>query len=104
MEGVGMMGAPISSLVCDTVIVTVNLAFLRRHAPAMLPTLSEGMAVFGLPTLLSAAAIVSAKVLRACLGMGAVTPAHTLATVAWVGCVYGAGMLVAGRRVLPGHK
>jgi stage V sporulation protein B len=104
MEGVGMMGAPISSLVCDTVIVTVNLAFLRRHAPAMLPTLSEGLAVFGLPTLLSAAAIASAKVLRACLGMGAVTPAHTLATVAWVGCVYGAGMLVAGRRVLPGHK
>ena len=94
VEGVGMMGAPISSLVCDTVIVTVNLVFIRRYAPDMLPSISEGVAVFGAPTLLAAASVAVVRILRRALGWQAVTPLHTLATVACVGCLYGAGMLV----------
>ncbi len=93
MEGWGMAGAPVSSLVCDTVIVAVNIYFIARHAPAMLPTLSTGAALFGLPTLLSAGAVAAVRLLRGWLGWEQVTPLRTLATVACVGCIYGAGWL-----------
>ncbi len=93
-EGWGMAGAPVSSLVCDTVIVAVNLCFIHRHAPAMLPTLSEGLTLFGLPTITAAGAVGAVKLLRTALGWGEVTPLHTMATVATVACLYGAGMLV----------
>lgn len=93
-DGVGMMGAPISSLACDTVIVTLNLIFIRRHAPDMLPTPAEGASLFGVPTLLSASAIAAVLLLRGWLGWQSITPLYTLATVACVGCIYGAGWLL----------
>ena len=93
-EGWGMAGAPISSLVCDTLIAGVNLCFIHRHAPAMLPTLAEGLTLFGLPTLTAAGAVGAVKLLRTALGWGSVTPLHTLCTVAAVACLYGAVVLL----------
>ena len=92
-EGWGMAGAPVSSLVCDTVIVAVNLWFIARHAPAMLPKPSTGLTLFGGPLILSAGAVAAVKVLRRLLGWQTVTPLHTLGTVACVACLYGAGGL-----------
>ena len=94
LDGWGMAGAPVSSLVCDTVIVAVNLYFITRHAPAMLPTLREGMALLGFPTLLSAVAVAVTRLLRGWLGWSDPNPLHTLGTVACVACLYGAGALV----------
>ena len=93
-EGWGMAGAPVSSLLCDTIIVAVNLCFIHRHAPTMLPRLAEGLTLFGMPTLTAAGAVGAVKVLRTALGWGAAAPLHTIATVAAVACLYGAGMMV----------
>ncbi len=92
--GWGMAGAPVSSLVCDTVIVTVNLIFIHRHVPDMLPTLREGVPMVAIPTLTAVAAVTAVKVMRHALGWETVTTLHTLGTVMAVMCLYGAGMLV----------
>ena len=94
MEGWGMAGAPVSSLLCDTVIVAVNLYFIARHAPAMLPTPPRGAALLGFPTLLSAGAVALTRIFRGWLGWSDPNPLHTLGTVACVACIYGAGVLV----------
>ncbi len=96
----GMMGVPVSSLVCDTVIVLVNLCFVARHAPSMLPAFKDNLAIFGIPALLSAGAVAVVKLLRNLLGWQAVTPFHTLCTVVCVACLYGAGLLVVYGRSL----
>lgn len=93
-EGWGMMGAPVSSLLCDTVVVAANLYFITRHAPAMLPTPGRGLVLFAAPTLLAVAAVAAVKLLRGVLGWQTVTPLHTLATIACVACLYGAGLLL----------
>ncbi len=93
-EGWGMMGAPISSLLCDTVGVTANLYFISRHAPTMLPGLYRGLSLFALPTALAAVAIWCVRCLRGALGWQSITPAHTLGTVACVACLYGVGVLI----------
>ncbi len=90
----GMMAAPLSSLLCDTVIVLCNLAHIARHAPALLPTRREGMAILGLPLLLGTAAIAAVLGMRSALGWATVTPLHTLASIAAVLCLYGAGCLL----------
>ena len=94
LDGWGMMGAPISSLVCDTVIVVSNFCFLSRHAPAMLPTLKTGLPLMALPGLLSVVAVGAVKALRLLPGWREVTPLHTVATVLSVLCLYGAGLLL----------
>ncbi len=96
----GMMGVPVSSLVCDTVIVLVNLCFVARHAPAMLPTFKENLTCFGIPALLSIGAVAVVRLLRSLLGWEAVTPLHTLCTVICVACLYGAGLLAVYGRSL----
>ena len=92
-ESWGMMGAPVSSLICDTVVAAVNLYFVFRHAPAMLPDLRRGISLFALPAVLAAAAIGGVRLLRSSLGWQSITPTHTLGTVACVACLYGAGVL-----------
>lgn len=94
LDGWGMMGAPVSSLVCDTVIVVSNVYFLARHAPAMLPTLKTGLSIMALPTLLSVVSVGAVKALRLTLGWQEVTPLHTVATILSVLCLYGAGFLL----------
>ncbi len=93
MPCIGMLGAPIGSLVCDTVIVSLNLRFIARHAPAMLPTPKEGLKIF-CPLLPATVAVAAVTHLRFALGWAEVTPLHTLGTVAAVMCLYGAGVLL----------
>ena len=93
-EGFGMAGAPVSSLCCDAVIVTVNLFFIHRHAPHMLPTLRESIPMVALPTLVATGAVAVVSLARRWGGWEAVTPLRTLGTVTAVMCLYGAGMLV----------
>ena len=94
MDGWGMAGVPVSSLVCDTVIVASNLFFVSRHASAMLPRLREGFSLVVIPIALSVGAIGGVKLLRYALGWQEITPLHTLGTVACVMCLYGAGLLL----------
>ncbi len=94
MEGVGMMGAPLSSLVCDTVIVCLNLLFLARHAPAMIPDRRVALGLFLRPTLAAVAAVTAVRFLRRTCGWDAVTTIHTLGTVVAVMCLYGACVLL----------
>lgn len=96
-DGWGMAGAPLSSLACDTVIVTVNLIFILRHAPAMLPSARRAPTLLALPTVLSAASIAAVLCLRRRMGVTAVTPMQTLLTVVSVACLYGAGILLTRR-------
>lgn len=94
-DGWGMAGAPISSLLCDTVIVLLNLFFISRHAPAMLPALPTGALLFGLPAFWAVGAVGTVRILRNRLGWSGITPRNTLCTVICVACLYGAGMLVS---------
>ncbi len=98
---VGMMGAPLGSLLCDSVIVICNLVFLSRHAPAMLPTARGAVGLFLPPTAVSLAAVIVVRWGRTKGGMDAVTPLYTVLTVATVMLLYGAGMLLC---YLPKHK
>ncbi len=93
-EGWGMAGAPVSSLVCDTVIVALNLIFIHRHAPDMLPTLREGVPMVAFPTLTAIGAVAAVCLMRHLWGWETVTTLHTVGTVMAVMCLYGAGMLV----------
>ncbi len=90
----GMLGAPVSSLLCDTVIVALNLGFVARHAPAMLPTRSEAFFLPAIPILWGSVAVGVVLRMRRSLGWQTVTPLHTLGTIACVACLYGAGMLL----------
>jgi stage V sporulation protein B len=106
LDGWGLAGAPVSSLLCDTVIVAVNLFFISRHAPAMLPHLREGISLVAFPVAVSVLAVGGVKLLRYSLGWQEITPLHTLGTVASVMCLYGAGLLLkfAFRFYIPIHK
>lgn len=94
-DGWGMAGAPLSSLLCDTVIVVCNLIFIARYVPDMLPTLRGGLSVVALPAGMAVGAVTLTKLLRSLLGWQTVTPLHTVASVACVACLYGAGLLIA---------
>ncbi len=93
MEGWGMAGVPLSSLVCDTVIVVFNLIFIARHVPAMMPGAREGMRLFW-PLLCAAAAVGLTIWSRRVCGWSSITPAHTIGAVFSVMCLYGAGILL----------
>ncbi len=90
---VGMMGAPIGSLVCDTVIVALNILFIARNAPAMLPHPREAPGLFLWPTGVSILSLAAVRAGRAALGRQAITPGHTLLTVLSVMVLYGVGLL-----------
>lgn len=94
-DGWGLAGAPVSSLICDTVIVACNLGFIAKHTPEMLPPLRKGLSLVALPAGMAVFAVTATKLLRSLLGWQTVTPLHTVATVACVACLYGAGMLTA---------
>ena len=93
-EGWGLAGAPVSSLACDTVIVLVNLCFIARFAPAMLPPPREGFSLVALPTVLSVLSVGMVKLLRHMTGLEGVTSMRTLGTVVSVAALYGAGVLL----------
>ena len=94
-ENWGMAGAPVSSLLCDTVIVICNLGFSARYAPDMLPSFRGGLSIVALPAGMAVGAVALTKLLRSLLGWQTVTSFHTVCTVASVACLYGAGLLIA---------
>lgn len=94
-EGWGMAGIPFSSLICDTVIVIVNFCFIAKYASAMLPPVRKLTAHVAVPVGLAVGAVAVIKLLRSLAGWDLVRPVYTVATVAGVACLYGAGMLIA---------
>ncbi len=94
LPGWGLLGAPLSSLVCDTVIVAVNLGGIARHAPAMLPLPRVCAALFAAPTLLSILAVGLVRLWRDLIGATAPTPLAAVGTVLAVVCLYGGGLLL----------
>ena len=105
-DGWGMAGAPVSSLCCDAVILLCNLFFIGKHAPAMLPNVSKGLSLVGIPAAAAILSITATKLLRAILGWQSITPLHTVSTVACAACLYGAGLLITllREKTLHSHK
>ncbi len=106
-DGWGIAGAPVSSLICDTVIVACNLGFIAAHTPEMLPTPRRGLPLVIVPAGMAVVSVAVTKLLRALLGWQTVTPLHTVCTVACVACLYGAGMLIvllSGKPLLTDNK
>ena len=97
----GMMGAPVSSLLCDTVIVCVELFFLGKRIPESRMSPAEGAAIFLLPALLAgvslfAVALLFARTAVSDSGWLSLTRIITVAAV--YGIMAGAAYLLAGRR------
>lgn len=105
IPSVGLMGAPISTLLCDAVIVISNLVFITRHAPTMLPSVRSGVELFVLPTVAATLAVGAVSVARHVCGWSGITPVRTVGTVAMVACLYGAVMLpkLIGQKQNKGH-
>ncbi len=96
---VGMMGAPISTLVCDSVIVVLNFTFITRLIPGLLPSGKEFIKLIAFPLLTGGGAVTLVWFARRWLGWQEITPIHTLGTVATVMCLYGAAViLTVGRK------
>ena len=105
-EGWGMAGAPVSSLLCDAVILICNLIFIRKYAPAMLPDGRKCLSLVAIPTVGAVLAVTATKTLRTLLGWQSVTPLHTVCTVACTACLYGVWVLLTlllGNQI-PTHK
>lgn len=92
---IGMMGAPISTLVCDAVIVVINFIFIARLLPGLLPSTKDFFASLLLPILAGGGAVALVWLLRRLLGWQSVTTLHTLGTVASVVCLYGAMLMLS---------
>lgn len=91
---VGMMAAPLGSILCDTLIVGCNLCFLARHAPALLPTGREGADVLLLPLLPATLSVAAVEALRRGLGAGDVSSLYTLLSVGGVAALYAGGSIL----------
>ena len=92
-EGWGMAGAPVSSLLCDAVILTCNLILISKYAPTMLPSSRTCLSLVGIPATGGILAVMATKMLRSVLGWQSVTSLHTLATVICTACLYGGWIL-----------
>ena len=93
IPSVGLMGAPISSLVCDAVIFAVNAGFIARICPDMIPAPRQAAEIFLLPLAVALPAFGVTLCLRSHLGWTDTTPVHTLGVILCVVCLYGVGML-----------
>lgn len=91
---VGMMGAPISTLVCDSVIVILNFIFISRLVPGLLPSGMDFFKLIVFPLAAGGGVVVLVWLLRKWLGWQDITPVHTLGTVAAVVCLYGATVML----------
>ena len=93
LPSVGMLGAPVSTLICDAVIVIVNVVFMTRLLPEILPSANDFLKCIAFPTLAGGGAVALVWLLRRGLGWQKITPMHTLGTVLAVMCLYGAAAL-----------
>ncbi len=94
----GMMGAPISTLVCDSVIVILNFAFVTHLIPGLLPSGKDFAKLIAIPLVAGGGAVLFVWFLRRWLGWQEITPLHTLGTVAMVMCLYGAAVILGAWR------
>ncbi len=101
---VGMMGAAVSTLACDTVIALCNLCFLVRIAPWLLPTPKQSAELLLLPTLLAGISVCAVVLLRHSLGVDGISTLSTLVSIASVACLYGGGWLLILSRKRAGAK
>lgn len=92
IPSLGLLGAPISSLVCDTLILAVNAMFLARYAPDMLPGMKQGLAGLLLPLGLSVAAHLPVLAIARRYTPDIAAPVATLLRIAGVVVLYGAGL------------
>ncbi len=90
---VSMMGAPISTLVCDSVIVVINFFFITRLVPGLLPSAKDFLKLIVFPLAAGGGAIILVSLLRQWLGWQEIIPLYTLGTVAMVMCLYGSAVL-----------
>ncbi len=98
---IGMMGAAVSTLACDVVIALLNLCFLARLAPWLLPTPKQAAELFFLPAILSAISVFAVVLARRGLGWEGEGVLSTLVSIASVACLYGgAWLLVMSRKIL----
>lgn len=92
IPSLGLLGAPISSLVCDTLILAVNAVCLARYAPDMLPGMKQGLAGLLLPLGLSVAAHLPVLAIARRYTPDIAAPVATLLRIAGVVVLYGAGL------------
>ncbi len=92
VPSLGLMGAPLSSLVCDTVILIVNGLFLTRYARDMLPAPGEAAALCLLPSALAVCSIWLSQTLVRHAGWHVSIPVGTVIRIALVICLYAAGL------------
>ena len=93
LPGVGMMGAPISTLLCDSLIVICNFTFMVRLLPGILPSAKDFFGALAFPVLAGGGAITLVWLFRRWLGWQAITPAYTFGTVVAVMLLYGLAVL-----------
>ena len=90
----GMMGAPVSTMLCDTAIVLTNLIFLARLAPWLLPSAKQSVKLFLLPTVLSIVSVGCVVGARHLFGWTLRNPVVTIGSIVMVMCLYGGAWLI----------
>ncbi len=98
IPSVGMMGAPISTLLCDGLIVVLNFVYITRLVPGLLPESKDFLGMILFPLTAGGGAVAAVWMLRRCFGWQGITPLHTIGTVLTVACVYGTAVLLSMRR------
>ena len=93
MPEIGLLGAPVSSIVCDTVVAAINFYRISKYSPDMLPRGKELTSMLFFPLMLSLAAVGVSLVLRLLLGWEDISPLRTLASIGTVVLLYGAGVM-----------
>lgn len=90
---VGMMGAPIGTVVCDMVILLIHLYFLHQHTPWLLPTPKECIKLCFVPLGLSILSVGAVCAMIPYTPLATSNSLSTVASVLLVVCLYGGGWL-----------
>lgn len=96
IPSLGLTGAPISTLCCDTLILALDMAFLAWKAPDVLPDAGTLAGLFTLPILMSVPALWLPRRLLPLLGVRVTggTSLETLLYICAVAALYGAGAII----------
>lgn len=92
----GLTAAPLSSLVCDSLILLCNALSLARHAPEIFPRTSRLLGLFTLPILLSLPALWGGARLCGRLGITGSSGGAILCRIGSVVGLYAVGMALLG--------
>jgi len=92
-ENIGVLGAPVSSVACDTLVAAFNLFLVSRHCPQLLPRARELIGLFLRPTAATAVAVGAVCIVRKKLEIEN-SSASTVLSILTVMLIYGALMLI----------